>query len=459
MSGAKRLTALFTDLYELTMARVYWQQGKQDQATFSLFFRRYPPERGFFVFAGLAAVLDYLENWRFAEEDLDYLRRLPHFPREFLDYLATLRFTGQVRALPEGSIFFAEEPVLEVTAPLIQGQLVETYLLNEIHVQTLLATKAARVVLAARGRTLVDFAARRTQGDETADKLARVAYLVGFQATSNVRAGARYGIPLAGTMAHSYVTVFASELEAFRQYAATFPESSIFLVDTYDTLQGVRKAIQVAQEMKAAGHQLQAIRLDSGDLLALSRQARALLDEAGLAEVQIFASGGLDEFRIAALLEAGAPIDGFGVGTKVGVSADAPWADCAYKLVAYAGRPVLKLSPRKDTLPGPKQVFRFAAPSGVWEQDVLACAEEQLPGGRPLLQEVMREGRRLAADPPLSALRQRFQAELAALPPGCKALRQPQRYPVRRSPALEQLLQQTRAAIQQRELPAHLPPA
>jgi nicotinate phosphoribosyltransferase len=445
--------ALFTDLYELTMAQAYWQSGQTGTAAFSLFFRKYPPDRAYFVFAGLPDVLDYLEGFRFAPSDIDYLRSLSRFDEEFLRYLGRLRFTGNVRAMPEGSIFFINEPVIEVSGPVIEAQLVETFLVNQINLQTILATKASRVVHAARGRQVIDFAARRTHGVEAANKLARVSYLVGFDGTSNTMAGARYGIPVSGTMAHSYVTSFTSEIESFRHFARSFPDASTFLVDTYDTLEGTKKAVVVAREMIEQGHRLRAIRLDSGDLLDLSRKARALLDRAGLPEVQIFASGGLDEFAVDELVRAGAPIDAFGVGTKVGVCADAPWTDCAYKLVEYTGRPVLKLSAQKQTLPGLKQVFRYCDSGGTFLRDVIGCAGESLEGAETLLAEVMREGKRLRPDPTLAELRQRFQREFARLPEWCKALRSPEPYEVEISRELQELQRRVAARTKQRELP------
>ena len=269
--------------------------------------------------------------------------------------------------MKEGSIFFAGEPVMEVTAPIIEAQIVETCLLNQVNLQTILATKASRVVHAARGRTVVDFAARRTQGAEASNKLARAAYMVGFAGTSNVLAGKMYGIPVFGTMAHSFIEAFESEEQALRAYARSFPDDSTFLVDTYDTPSGVEKAAAVAAAMAEQGHSLQAVRLDSGDLLELAARSREILDRAGLPRVRIFASGGLDEHEVDRLLREGAPIDGFGVGTKVGVSQDAPWSDCTYKLVEYDGRPTLKLSTDKATLPGPKQVYRFVDQQGSYE--------------------------------------------------------------------------------------------
>ncbi|MGH2544328.1 MAG: nicotinate phosphoribosyltransferase, partial [Ardenticatenaceae bacterium] len=363
---------LFTDLYELTMAQAYWKSGVTADAVFSLFFRNYPPNRAYFVFAGLEDILDYLESLRFTENDIEHLRNRKIFEDAFLDYLSRLRFTGSARAMPEGSIFFADEPVIEVTSPVVEAQLIETFLVNQANLQTVLATKASRVMHAARGKAVVDFAARRTHGTEAASKLARVGYMVGFASTSNVLAGGLYDIPISGTMAHSFVTAFDDEIDAFRAYALAFPDSTTLLVDTYDTLEGVRKAIDVAREMEGRGHRLRAVRLDSGDLLDLSLKTREMLDAAGLHDVQVFASGGLDEFQVDELLSAGAAIDGFGVGTLVGVSADAPWTDCAYKLVEYDGRPVLKLSSGKQTLPGPKQVHRFRDSQGCYERDVIS---------------------------------------------------------------------------------------
>jgi nicotinate phosphoribosyltransferase len=444
--------SLFTDFYELTMAQAFWHSGRTAPATFSLFFRNYQPDRGYFVFAGLADTLDYLEGLRFTVADLDYLRSLGRFDPAFLEYLGRLRFTGSVRAMLEGTVCFANEPVLEVTAPVIEAQLAETFLINQVNLQTILATKAARVVYAAAGRQVIDFAARRTQGVEPADKLARVSYLVGFAGTSNTLAGARHGIPVSGTMAHSFVTAFESEAEAFRRYAASFPDTSTFLVDTYNTLEGTRKAAAVAREMQARGHHLVALRLDSGDLLDLSRRARAVLDEAGLPDVQLVASGGLDEFGVDELVRADAPIDGFGVGTKVGVSADAPWTDSVYKLVEYGGRPVLKLSAHKQTLPGPKQVYRHRDADGVFVRDVIATADEPGEGGEPLLAEVLRAGKRLGPDPALLELRAHFGRQFAELPGRYKALRSPPRYPVDISPGLQRLQERVVRETREREL-------
>jgi len=447
-----RLSAgLFMDLYELTMAQGYWQSNKTDEATFSLFFRNYPPNRGYFVFSGLQDVLNYLESFHFTNDDIKYLDSLDQFNGDFLEYLGGMRFTGSVRAMPEGSIFFINEPVIEVTAPVIEAQIIETVLINEVNLQTILATKASRVLHAARGRTLVDFAARRTHGIDAANKLARTSYMTGFAGTSNVLAGGLYGIPTFGTMAHSFIACFEDEAEAFRAYARSFPDNSTFLVDTYDTLDGVGNAIVVAKEMKQQGHNLRSVRLDSGDFLELSVRARPMLDEAGLEDVQIVASGGLDEFAVDELLESGAQIDAFGIGTKVGVSADAPWTDCAYKLVQYGGNPVMKLSTDKKTLPDPKQVYRFRDDNGCYLRDVIARADEKPVSdeAQPLLSEVMKNGKTSVSLPSLNALRQRFAEEFASLPDEHKALRSPKRYKVVTSDALLDLQAEVARHIQE----------
>ena len=440
---------LFTDLYELTMAQAYWQAGATADARFSMFARRLPSDRGYMVFAGLEDMLDALDNLRFSADDINYLRSLAQFDAEFLDYLRGLRFTGSARAMPEATPFFADEPVLEVRAPVIEAQIVETLLLNQFNLQTMLAGKAARVVTAADGRAAVDFAARRAQGLDAAVKFARSAYIVGFAGTSNVQAGKRHDIPLFGTMAHSFITAFESELDAFNAYAAAFPNSSTFLVDTYDTIAGVQNAIRAAKRMRESGCELRAVRLDSGDLLDLSRKARAMLDAAGLPNVQVFVSGGLDEYEIERLAASGAAIDGFGVGTMVGVSADYPWLDCVYKMTEYDGRPVLKLSEGKQTLPGGKQVFRIIDDDGMYAGDVIACDNEPAPpGATPLLREVMRDGVRMTDAPTLTELRSRFAREFDRLPSAHKRLRSPSAYSVSVSDRLSALQRQaTRAAL------------
>ena len=441
---------LFTDLYELTMAQAFFNQGIFKPATFSLFIRQYPPDRGYFVFAGLEDVLDYLTNLTLSSSSLDYLRSMGIFSKDFLDYMGGIRFTGTVRAMPEGGLFFANEPSLEVTAPIIEAQLAETFIVNQINLQTLLATKAARCVWAARGRVVTDFASRRTQGVDAALKMARCSYIAGFQSTSNVLAAQRYGIPPSGTMAHSFISTFDSESDAFRAYANTFPERTVLLLDTYDTVQGAWKAVEVARELEAQGHRLMAVRLDSGDFDDLSRQVRQILDGAGLEYVRILASGGLDEHQLESLSEAGAPIDIFGVGTKPGVSADAPWSDMAYKLVCYDDRPVMKLSTGKESLPGAKQVFRVEDGAGQFSRDIIGLQHEEVPEGTPLLHNVMDEGDRTGPDTTLQQMRERFYQDFSKLDPRFKGLTDPPHYPVAISPHLQRLTAQTREAILQK---------
>ena len=409
---------LLTDLYELTMLRSYFEEGLEGRAVFSLFVRRLPEARNFLLACGLDDVLHYLERLSFTEAAIHELERLDRFPPGFLDRLSRLRFTGDVWAMPEGTPFFAGEPLLEVCAPLPEAQLVETFLLNTVHLATLIASKAARVALAAAGRQVVDFGLRRAQGADAGLKGARAMYVAGIDATSNVLAGRAYGIPLAGTMAHSFIQTHPDELSAFRAVVRLYP-STILLVDTFDTLQGVENVIRLAKEL-GVHFQVRGIRLDSGDLLELSKAARTRLDQAGLSKVEIFASSELDEREIERLVSNGAPIQGFGVGTAMGVSADAPSLDVAYKLVSYEGETRVKLSRGKEVLPGQKQVFRIED-NGVAARDVLACFGEALPG-RPLLSPVMRAGRRLSPPEPLDRVRARARDEIARLPAALRQL-------------------------------------
>lgn len=436
---------ILTDLYQLTMCQAYLVEGMTERAVFELLFRRLPQERSFLLTAGLEDALAYLERLTFTADALAYLASLERFSPAFLDWLASFAFTGDVRAVPEGTPVFAGEPVLEVAGPLPEAQLVETFLLNQVHLQTLVASKAARVVAAAQGRAVVDFGLRRAHGTDAGLKAARASYLAGAAGTSNVLAGQVYGIPVSGTMAHSYVEAHASELEAFRSFTVLYPDA-VLLVDTYDTLGGVRAVVRLAKEL-GSDFRVRAVRLDSGDLASLAHEARRILDGAGLERVEIFASGGLDEHRIADLLEGGAPIAGFGVGTRMDVSADAPHLDCAYKLVAYAGKDRMKLGGAKSTLPGSKQVFRMRE-EGIAARDVVALADEDLPG-EPLLEPVMRGGARLpAGHVPLEKARRRAGAALAALPARCLALtpaRPP--YPVETSPALIALRDRVRREV------------
>jgi nicotinate phosphoribosyltransferase len=449
-------SGLLVDLYELTMAQSYLAEGMHERpATFSLFARRLPPGWGYLVAAGLDDALSYLETLAFSDDDLAYLEETGIFSAAFLDHLRGFRFRGDVRAMAEGTVFFAVEPLLEVRGPLLEAQLVETVVLNELHFQSLVAGKAARSVDAAHGRTLVDFGLRRTHRAGAGMRAARSSYLAGFDATSNVLAAREYGIPASGTMAHSYVEAFDHELDAFRAFVREFPDRSVLLVDTYDTVEGVRRAAAVGQELARRGHRLQAVRLDSGDLGDLARGARAILDDAGLTTTTVFASGGLDEREIAALLAAGAPIDGFGVGTRMGTSADAPALDMAYKLVELDGRPTLKLSAAKATLPGPKQVWR-ASEEGRFVRDEIGEAGEDLPGDT-LLEPVMEGGRRIAGAS-LEAARQRCFEQRQLLPERHRRL-DAEPYDVRLSERLESLRRRTVAAVRERELGQPVPAA
>ena len=428
--------SLFTDLYELSMMQAYLAEGMQEQAVFTLSVRSLPPQRNFLLAAGLGTVLDYLENLRFTESDINYLATLPMFTADFLEYLRHFRFTGNLYALPEGTPFFVDEPILEVEAPLPQAQLVETFIMNQIHLQTLLATKAQRVVEAAKGRPVVDFGARRIHGTDAAIKGARAFYIGGVNATSNVMAGKQYGISVAGTIAHAYIQSHPTEADAFRAFAQLYPKTML-LVDTYDTLKGVQKVIDLAGEL-GDDFKVSAVRLDSGDLLSLSMEARKLLDQAGLKQVQIFASGGLDEYRIEKLISSGAPIDGFGVGTAMGVSGDVPNLDIGYKLVQYAGKGRLKLVAAKTVLAGRKQVFRVSD-QGKDKFDVIARADEKLEGD-PLLKPVLRGGIRLHhAETSLSTSQAYAKEQINRLPVALRSLTGTETpYPVKLSPALQE---------------------
>ena len=438
---------LFTDLYELTMAQTYFEWGMLAPATFDLFFRSYPPNRGYMVCAGLEDVLDFLEGVSFGDGSRQYLRETGMFTEGFLDFLGDLKFTGSVRALPEGRIFFANEPVLEVTAPMVEAQLVETLIINRLNYQSLQATKAARCVWAAGDRVISDFGARRAPGVDGALTMARSGFIAGFQSTSNVMAARRYDIPPAGTMAHSMITAFPTELEAFRAYAAAFPQRTILLLDTYDTIEGAHNAVQVAKEMEAQGNRLAGVRLDSGDYLDLSRKVRRILDDVALDYVRIVASGGIDEYEIDRLVRQGAPIDIFGVGTRVTTSADAPYSDMSYKLTCYDGRPVMKLSPEKVSPPGAKQVYRLRDVDGRFDRDLVTLQDENLPGGEALLEAVMEEGRKTRLSPSLAEMREWFERDFACLDHHFKQLHGPPHFPVTFSQALARLTGQVQGQI------------
>lgn len=441
-------SALATDQYELTMAASYFAQSMTAPATFDLFVRRLPATRRFMVAAGLDDALEYLAQVRFTESDVTFLRSLEMFNEEFLNYLADFRFTGEVWAMPEGSVCFPQEPMLRVTAPMIEAQIVETALLSIVAHQTAIASKAARITLASGDHSFDDFSARRAHGPEAAVKGARAAYLAGASSTSNVLAAKTYGIPPSGTMAHSYVTAFGDELDAFRTFARDFPTSAVLLIDTYDTVQGARRAVEVARELAPEGVRLRGVRLDSGDLAELSVQVRTILDDGGCGDVRIIASGDLDEHRITELLAGGAPIDSFGVGTQLGVSADAPALSAVYKLAEYDSRPVLKLSTGKESLPGRKQVWRRER-DGELAGDVIGLEDESVAGGRPMLEQVMVNGARIGASPSLADARELCARELASLPAELRSLEiGAAQAPVETSAALDELVKQVTQRLQ-----------
>lgn len=426
---------LLTDLYQLAMLEAYLDRGESEPAVFELFVRKLPPRRSFLMAAGLEQALDFLETLRFSADELAWLAQTGRFNARLIDYLAEFRFTGDVQAMPEGTVFFPNEPILRVTAPLPQAQLVESRLLNLLHFQTLIASKAARMVLAARGRTLVDFGMRRAHGAEAGLLAARASYIAGFAGTATVLADKQFGIPTFGTMAHSYVQVHDDESEAFENFARARPQNLTLLIDTYDTEAAARKVVTLAPRLAADGIAIRAVRIDSGDIAALSRSVRRILDAGGLREVTIFASGGLDEGSIDAMLDAGAPIDGFGVGTSLTTSSDVPALDCAYKLQEYAGRARRKRSAGKATWPGRKQVWRMRGADGRISGDTIGLEREATPG-EPLLVPVMQAGRRTGPAPGLSEIRERAARGLASLPDGLRARDADGSYPVRVSDGL-----------------------
>ena len=406
-------SALLTDFYQLTMLKSYFERDLTDLAVFEFFIRKLPAKRNFFVAAGLAQAIEFLENLHFTDAELEWLARQPGFGREFIDRLATLRFTGAVDAMPEGTVFFCDEPILRLVAPLPQAQLVETRLVALLHFSSLVASKAARCVLAAPGKLLVDFGLRRAHGAEAGLLAARASYLTGFDGSATVLAGKRFGIPLYGTMAHSFVQAHAQESDAFLDFARAHPDNTTLLIDTYDTEAGARKVVALVPKLRREGIKVKAVRLDSGDLAAHAHKVRRILDDGGCAEIRIFASGGLDEYELEKL--AVAPIDGFGVGTSLVTSSDAPGLDCAYKMVEYAGVARRKRSEGKANWPGRKQVFRSSA------GDLLALESERHPG-TPLLVPAMRAGRGLVPQPALEAIRAHTREQILRLPEDLRRL-------------------------------------
>ena len=426
--------ALLTDLYELTMLQSYFDEGMNDTAVFDLFMRRLPADRNYLVACGLEHVLHYLETLSFTAESIDYLRSLNRFSEAFLDSLRNFRFTGDVYSMAEGRALFANEPFIEIVAPLREAQLIETFLMNQTQMASLAASKAARVVRAARGRTVVDFGARRMQGTDAAIKQPRAYYIAGVDSTSSVLAGQAWGIPVSGTMAHSYILAFPEEIQAFRRFVRAYP-TAILLIDTYDVNEGAENVIRISREMGSA-FRVSGVRLDSGDLAKHANHVRRQLDASGLNQVKIFASSSLDEFEIEKFVTGNIPINGFGVGRNLATSSDVPVLDTAYKLVEYAGEPKMKLSESKSTLPGQKQVYRERS-----VRDVIALADEKNIAGEPLLNKVMENGRRTVPAEPLSQCRARCKAELDDLPERLHSLSKARpEYPVDLSPELSRMI-------------------
>jgi nicotinate phosphoribosyltransferase len=439
------ISPLLTDLYELNMVQAYLDRGEQAEAVFEFFVRRLPPRRGFLLAAGLDDALDYLETLKFSAADIDWLKSTGRFRDNLLDYLKTFRFTGDVHAIPEGSACFGNEPLIRITAPLPQAQLVETRLINILHYQTLIASKAARMVLAAPGKILSDFGLRTAHGAEAGLFSARASYLAGFAGAANVLAGEKYGVPIVGTMAHSFVQVHDNETQAFEDFARARPEGVILLIDTYNTEAGARKVVELAPRLMKDGISIRGVRIDSGDLTESARKVRAILDAGGLKDTIILVSGGITEDVLKKMMQEKAPIDGFGIGVNLAASVDVPALDCAYKLQEYAGKPKRKLSEGKATWPGSKQVWRAYDTNGRMSGDILSLENDKQPG-EALIVPVMRGGKRVAFSPTLAQIRERAARDLARLPEPLQKL-QPADYPVKVSDALKALAKEADALV------------
>jgi nicotinate phosphoribosyltransferase len=434
-------SALTTDLYELNMVQAYLDRDEDKNAIFEFFVRRLPARRGFLLAAGLEDTLIYLETLQFSRSEVDWLKSTGRFRPNLLDYLADFRFTGDVHAMPEGTVCFPNEPLIRISAPLPMAQIVESRLINIMHFQTMIASKAARMVLAAPGKILSDFGLRTAHGAEAGLFSARASYVAGFTSAANVLAGERYGIPIVGTMAHSFVQVHDDEMTAFENFARARPEGVVLLIDTYDTEAGARKVVKLAPKLKADGITIRGVRIDSGDLIAMSKKVRGILDAGGLSDVIILVSGGINEDVLQVIRTAGAPIDGFGIGVNLDASIDAPSLDCAYKLQEYAGKPRRKLSEGKTTWPGSKQVWRSYAADGRISGDMLSL-ENDGQAGEPLLVPVMRGGKRIVPAPTLAKIRERAARELATLPEPLRRLETGIAYPVEISKPLAALARQ-----------------
>jgi nicotinate phosphoribosyltransferase len=441
---------LLTDLYQLAMMQAYVAEGETGTAVFEFFARKLPTRRGFLVAAGLEQAIDFLEGLRATREDLDWLAQSGRFDRTLIDYLKDFRFSGDVHAMPEGTVFFADEPILRVTAPLPEAQYVETRLINILHFQSLIAAKAARIALAAPGKLLVDFGLRRAHGAEAGLLAARASFIGGFSGTATMQAGRDFGVPTYGTMAHSFVQAFDDESAAFESFARARPEGLVLLIDTYDTEAAARKVVALAPKLKAMGVTIGGVRLDSGDLGDLAKKVRDILDQGGLPTVSIFASGGLDEDGILALMRAGAPIDGFGVGTSLTTSSDLPALDCAYKLQEYKGLARRKRSAGKATWPGRKQVWRQYGLDGRMAGDIVST-EDDHQEGTPLIRPVMRKGRRIGPSSELAEIREHAAREIANLPQTLQRLETGVEYPVRISERLRQLAVEVDRRIDKRK--------
>jgi len=435
---------LLTDLYELNMIQAYLDRGENGEAVFEFFVRRLPARRSFLLAAGLADAIDYLTTLHFSDAEIDWLKSTGRFNQSLFDYLAGFRFTGDVHAIPEGSVCFPSEPLIRITAPLPQAQLVETRLINILHYQTLVASKAARMVLAAPGKILSDFGLRTAHGAEAGLFSARASYIAGFAGAANVLAGERYGIPIVGTMAHSYVQVHDDETQAFENFARARPEGVILLIDTYDTEQGARKVVELAPRLKADGITIRGVRIDSGDLITNAHKVRRILDEGGLREVIILVSGGINEDILQGMMKARTPIDGFGIGVNLAASLDVPALDCAYKLQSYAGRPKRKLSEGKATWPGAKQVWRTYDADGRMRGDILSLETDRQPG-EPLIVPVMRAGKLIASLPALAQIREHAARDLKRLAGPLARLESGFEYTVQMADALRALAEQISA--------------
>ncbi len=429
--------SILVDLYELTMAQVYFNEKHNKTAVFD-FFVRPTKKRPYFIFAGLEQLVYYLQNIKFTQEDLDFLKSTNLFNDEFLHYLSNFKFTGNLYSFEEGEFFFANEPVVVIEAPIIEAQIIETFLINTLQIQILVATKALRCYSVAEEKLLVDFGLRRAHGTDAGLKSARASYIGGFYGTSNVLAGKLFNIPIVGTMAHSFILSFEEEEKAFEAFAKNYPENTILLIDTFNTIEGAKKAIETAKKL---GIKLKGVRIDSGDLVKLSKEVRKILDENGFKDSIIIASGGIDEYKIKDLEESNAPINGYGVGTKLVVSADVPYLDCAYKLVQYDDRPVMKLSSKKTYLPSKKQVFRNFE-NGYFQEDTIGLSNEDL--GKPMLKEIIKDGNLLYKLPDIKEIREKSINSLKVLPESIKDIENEQPYIPEVSQNLKEVVQRVK---------------